>query len=92
MLKIRFFSLIRMELGISEVEVDPVNDKLLDSLQQAESQIGKRFLKKLINKDKQVKKGTIILLNGRNIVHLDGLNSEVKAGDEIAIFPPGGGG
>jgi molybdopterin synthase sulfur carrier subunit len=49
------------------------------------------FSRKLL-KDEELKSGTIILLNGRNVRHLQGLDTLVENKDEITIFPPSGGG
>jgi molybdopterin synthase sulfur carrier subunit len=40
----------------------------------------------------EITAGTIILINGKNIYHLDMLNSIVKDNDVVALFPPGAGG
>ena len=92
MVRIRFFSLIRRELGISEVSLDLTSGSLRQYLQKAEEKICKEFVQLLFNDDLKVRKGTIILINGRNIVHLKGIDSKIRTGDEISIFPPGGGG
>jgi len=92
MVKIKFFSLIRMHLGINEVEVEADSKPIFDLLQKVEIMIGKKFLDQLINSEKHILPGTMILINGRNIFHLEKLESIVKDGDEISIFPPGGGG
>ena len=46
----------------------------------------------IFNQDGEVKKGVIILVNGRNIIHLDKLNTRPDHDGVIAIFPPSGGG
>ncbi len=92
MIKIKFYSLIRMHLGINEIEVKTNSISIEDLLEEVEKQINKKFLDQLVNNNHQIIHGTMILINGRNIVHLDGLNSIVVEGDEISIFPPGGGG
>ena len=92
MIKLKFFGLLRLELGISELEVDSERGSLLDILQQADSLTDKDLLSEVLETDNKVKKGTIILLNGRNIRYLEGISSEVKADDEISIFPLCGGG
>lgn len=40
----------------------------------------------------KVRQDITILRNGRNIVFLNGLNTELNAGDSVAIFPPTCGG
>ena len=39
-----------------------------------------------------LRQGTIILVNRRNILHLEGLETVLHAGDVLALFPPGAGG
>ena len=92
MIEIRFFSLIRMHLGINKTEIESASIPILELLQKIEKQIGKKFLDQLIDAEKQILPGTMILINGRNIVHLNGTESIVQDNDEISIFPPGGGG
>lgn len=92
MIKIKFYSLIRIFLNISEVQVEVSDIPILNLLEQTEEQIGRQFLFKLIDNEQELNQGAIILINGRNIFHLDKLDSIVKDGDEVSIFPPGGGG
>jgi len=41
---------------------------------------------------KELEKGFLILVNGVNVLHLKGLDTEIKDGDTVVIFPPVGGG
>ena len=92
MIKIKFYSLIRMHLGINEIEVKTDSTTIIELLQITEKQINQKFIDQLIDINNQIIPGTMILINGRNIFHLDKLGSIVRNGDEISIFPPGGGG
>ena len=47
--------------------------------------------KKIFDNGK-VKPYIIILKNGRHIQHLDGVETELKEGDKVSIFPPIAGG
>ncbi len=52
-------------------------------------------LEELLFKDKdhaELRDDKIVLKDGRNIDYLDGLDTEVKDGDKISIFPVVGGG
>jgi len=81
-----------MHLGINEVEIDTNQTSIIELLYIAEKQINNEFIDLLIDAEKQIIHGTMILINGRNIFHLKNLISIVEDGDEISIFPPGGGG
>ena len=69
---------------------------ILEILQQAEEIVSEKtsqqFLFKLLDEHGNIKNGTLILINGRNILDTDGLESIVRDGDTVALFPPGGGG
>lgn len=47
---------------------------------------------KLIDADGALLIGTIILLNRKNILHLEGLDTALQDGDVLCLFPPGAGG
>ena len=81
-----------MHLGINELEVEAAPVSIYELILKVEKQIEKKFLAQLINAERQILPGTMILINGRNIFHLDKIDSIVQDGDEICIFPPGGGG
>lgn len=47
---------------------------------------------RIFDEDGRVRKDITVLRNGRNIVFLNGLETELNAGDSVAIFPPTHGG
>ncbi|OIJ10756.1 molybdopterin synthase sulfur carrier subunit [Anaerobacillus alkalilacustris] len=42
--------------------------------------------------DKQLKPLVHVFVNGRNIIHLEGLTTTIHSSDQIALFPPVAGG
>lgn len=92
MIKVRFFTLLRLFLGISEIDLDQDQTLVKDLLFLINEKVEKDFLHKLIDESGELLRGTIILVNGKNILHLEKLNTIVKTGDEVNMFPPGGGG
>lgn len=40
----------------------------------------------------ELEKGFMILVNGKNIEHLQGLQTPLEENDVVSIFPPAGGG
>jgi len=84
-------------LNLGEIHLDSIREaSILDVLRKAEDLVFERtsqkFLVKLLEKDGNIKRGTIILINGKNILDTDGLNAIVRDGDTLVLFPPGGGG
>ncbi|ASJ17142.1 molybdopterin synthase sulfur carrier subunit [Thermococcus chitonophagus] len=63
---------------------------------EEEASTVKELLEKIYEKYPKVKEeleeGYIILVNGHNIEHLQGLETPLKEGDTVSIFPPAGGG
>lgn len=93
MLQIQFFSLIRMLLKRDAAEVPWADgDTVQSALEKTQQKIATPFLHKLIDEQGTAHTGTIILVNRKNILHLQGLQTPVADGDVLALFPPGAGG
>ncbi len=91
MINVKFYSLLRKFIGCKEIEVHAKKISILELIKKISRKVEKDLTNKL-TQDKKLITGTIILLNGRNIHYLDKLNTIVSDGDNINIFPPGGGG
>ncbi len=91
MIKIKFYSTLRMFLKQNEIEIDSHNISIFALLQKISEKTNKDLLSEITDTE-QLIQGTIILLNGRNIYHLEKMDTIVKSGDLVDIFPPGGGG
>ena len=97
MITINFFTTLRLHLRLGEMRLEAAPGlSIEDLLRRIEPMViektGKSFLFKLLNDDGGIKRGTIILLIGRNILDGDGLRSVVNDGETVALFPLGGGG
>jgi len=92
LISVQFFAQLRLELdrrGV-ELEIDePVTVRELIEL--IERKIGRDIACKLLDAD-TIRKGMILLIDGRNVLHLDGLATVVDHACMISIFPPCGGG
>jgi len=91
-LKIKFFSLIKFDLKKDEVDYQLSESKTIKEIMKLLDQEFDNYFSRKLLKDEELKSGTIILLNGRNVRHLQGLDTLVENKDEITIFPPSGGG
>ncbi len=87
--KILLYSTLREKLGIKELWVDA--EGTLEEILKAVEKRGYPITD-LVLDGGGIRKGYIILVNGRNVVHLNGLETPVGRGDKVAIFPPAGGG
>jgi sulfur-carrier protein len=91
MITVKFFTTLRIHLGIEELTCSRVTT-VREVLEECEKIAPKPFLFKLIDTEGKLITGAIIMVNGHNIHHLQGLQSAVSDGDMVALFPPGGGG
>ena len=93
MVRIQFFSLLRMLLKQEQIDIPAVEgENVAQLLQRLQQRLPTRFLHKLLDDDGGLRAGTIILINRHNIHHLAGLQTRVNDNDVVAMFPPGAGG
>lgn len=92
MITVKFFSLIRLLIKQNELILDAQDITIREVLEKAQAEIPLKFIFKLLDSEGQLLHGTIIMINGKNVFHLDKLDSMVKDNDVVSLFPPGGGG
>ena len=83
---------MRRRVRTDSVEIAGDGLTIIALLHLAEEKTGQSFLDELLDKEKGLLTGTIILVNGENVRLGQGLETRVKAGDDIALFSPAGGG
>lgn len=89
-MKVKFFAYIRdyTKTKVLDIEYDETLEELLHRL----CDIFGEKLKKAIFDGDNLSKEIIIMVNGRHVVHLDGIKTKLKNTDEISIFPVVAGG
>lgn len=90
--RVRLFANFREVAGTGEVDVPKVSTvaEVLDFLT---GKFGANFSELLYEPGtKKLRTATNIFVNGQAIALMNGLNTEVKEGDTVAIFPPVAGG
>ncbi|WP_291493398.1 MoaD family protein [Desulfurella sp.] len=81
---VRFYSTLREKKGKSvEINIEYINIKSLIDLLE---------ISNYILDNNNLLAGTMILVNGKNISHLNGLDTIVQNSDSIDFFPPAAGG
>ncbi|MFW5980351.1 MAG: MoaD/ThiS family protein [Halanaerobiales bacterium] len=90
--KVNFYSLFKINLSSTgEVYSLEENITVKDLIKKLDNDYNGYFSEKLL-KNNEIKKGSIVLINGKNILHINGLNSVITNDDEIDLFPPSAGG
>ena len=93
MATIKFYTLLRLKLGIKEVDVESDNLPLKELLYKVKETINSDLvIQKTMDDDGNLRRGINILINGQNILSLDRLNTIIKNEDVVGLFPAGGGG
>jgi len=81
---VKFYSNLREKVGKSiEINKDELDIKSLIEL------LG---IKDYIMENNNLLIGTMVLVNGKNILHINGLDTIVKNNDNVDFFPPAAGG
>jgi len=93
-MKVKFYATFREMIGKKEIEVHGVRTirELIEYIAEKYSpEIKKQLLETpRVGENKPI--DGMILVNGHNVLHLKGLDTELKEDDVIHIFPPAGGG
>ena len=84
MVRVKFFATLRSIAGRREVEIKGIKT-VGELLEKLYAEFGEEF-------KNEIEERRMILVNGKNIDHLNGLNTELSEGDVVSIFPPAGGG
>lgn len=87
---VKFFAFIRDYTGSKDMYTESCSS-LRELLEKLCSIYGDRFRKKLLTGD-SLSEDIIIMVNGRHIEHLNGLDTQLADNDEISIFPRVAGG
>ena len=93
-LRVQIYGLLRLMLGGREALELPwrEGDTVRDMLGRFQEALPIPVNHQLVDAGGALHVGTIILVNRRNILHLDGLDTALQGGDVLALFPPGAGG
>jgi molybdopterin synthase sulfur carrier subunit len=93
MITVKFFTLLRLQLGVEALEIDADDIEAGELLHRVCSELGSDLVaQKLLDTDGSLRTGTIVLINGHDILDLDKLATVVHRGDAVSLFTPGGGG
>jgi len=89
---VKFFGLLRRRAQTSAVDIDGSELSVRELLRLAEEKTGQRFLDELLDSEKGLLTGTMILVNGENVRLKQNLETRVRGGDTVDLFSPAGGG
>lgn len=88
-MKVQYFATLRKITGRQEEFIEATT--VGDLLEKIIGKYGNEF-RNAIYDSGGFRKGVIILKNGKNIIYLNNLDTELDEGDTVSIFPPVAGG
>lgn len=88
---VKVFANLRDICNSDKVEVNLDGDKVIDVLNTLIDMFPD-LKDEIFTEEKQLKQFVHVFVNGRNIVHDQGLETKVKPDDQFALFPPVAGG
>jgi len=90
--KVKLYSLFRLNIKISEVDYEFENTATIkDLINKLDDDFSGYFSEKLLESS-EIKTGSIILVNGKNIFHINKLKTKLNDQDIVTLFPPSAGG
>jgi molybdopterin synthase sulfur carrier subunit len=90
-MQVRVFANLRKICGGVSVEVQPDDYKVISILDKM-IEMFPDLNKEIFTPEKELLPFVHVYINGRNIIHLDGLQTIVNESDQFALFPPVAGG
>ncbi len=88
-----FYAMFRELAGGKSFDIE-INDNatIKELLEAIREQIGEKIYKRIKTLLDDEGINLLILVNGRNIKHLKGIETKIKEKDRVDIFPPAAGG
>ncbi|MFX1573400.1 MAG: MoaD/ThiS family protein [Promethearchaeota archaeon] len=84
---LKLMTIFSTDVGLTQIDYSDVN-KLSDVIDQFMEKHGKKLRKNFVNSQGKLESHVVILVNGRNYLFLEELNTKLKEGDIIVISPP----
>ena len=90
---VKFFATLKLKLGVASVEVDAEPGLSVgQAIKRAEQSTGRSFWSEIFDQQGKTFPGGMVLLDGANIAHQNGIDTPVGDAETISVFPPAGGG
>lgn len=90
-MQVKVFANLRVICGGNRVEVIAEGDRVIDILEKMVATYP-GLEEEIFTEDRTLKPFVHVFINGKNIIHAQGLLTKVKETDQFALFPPVAGG
>lgn len=86
-MEIRVYSTLRAVVGYQHIYIDSVPDMTIEHALQETLAVQPALRTRVFDEENQLQPSIRVIVNGRDIRFLDGLQTEVTPEDMICIFP-----
>lgn len=91
-LELRFFATFRAAVGQKTVDWEFDDDATIGDVLLTIEEEYPELVGELLDEDGDIQPQLTVLKNGREVVHLEGTETELEDGDRVSVFPPVAGG
>jgi MoaD family protein len=84
---LKLMTIFSTDIGLTQIDYSNVNT-LGDVIKLFMNEYGKKIRKSFVDPHGNLETHVVILVNGRNHMFLEEMNTMLKDGDEIVISPP----
>ncbi|MFT4882787.1 MAG: molybdopterin synthase sulfur carrier subunit [Natronomonas sp.] len=91
-LELRFFATFREAVGQKTLNWDVDDDATIGDVLLAIEEEYPELVRELLDEEGDIQPQLTVLKNGREVVHLEGTETELEDGDRVSVFPPVAGG
>lgn len=91
-MQVRIFATLRPLVGAREVEVEVRAGDTVRSVLEGLGDAYPALYERILDEDGRIKSSIHVLVNGRSVKYLQGLDTAIGDGDRLSLFPAVGGG
>ena len=91
-MKVKLYATLRPLVDAPEVEVNAGPGDTIGTLLEELTTKYPQLRREIFEEDGSLRERIHVFINGRDVRYMDGLETRLKEGDDIRIFPPVGGG
>jgi len=92
LITVKIFATLRLKFGVASLSFDLDEDITISHLIDLISgKLGEDIRNELLDKE-TIRPGTMLLIDGKNVIHMNKIQTIIDRDCVVSVFPPSGGG